>query len=65
MLAKFRDWGWNARIETYDVLFPTPKERLVEMIAPTRFKALLAEPPVAIDQCIARDETCDLLWLRA
>jgi N-acetylated-alpha-linked acidic dipeptidase len=49
MLARFREWGWDARIETYDVLFPTPKERLVEMTAPTRFKATLDEPVVAED----------------
>jgi N-acetylated-alpha-linked acidic dipeptidase len=49
MLAKFREWGWDARIETYDVLFPTPKERLLEMIAPTRFKAVLEEPAVPVD----------------
>src|SRR6478672_1939373 len=34
MLARFREWGWDAQIETFDVLFPTPKERLVEMVAP-------------------------------
>ena len=26
ILAKFKEWGWDARIETYQVLFPTPKE---------------------------------------
>ena len=49
MLARFQEWGWEARIESYDVLFPTPKERLLEMVAPTRFKALLEEPAVAGD----------------
>lgn len=49
MLAKFREWGWDARLETYDVLFPTPKERLLEMVAPTRFKATLEEPAIAVD----------------
>ncbi|HUR33618.1 MAG TPA: transferrin receptor-like dimerization domain-containing protein [Vicinamibacterales bacterium] len=49
MLARFREWGWDARIEQYDVLFPTPKERLLEMTVPTRFKALLEEPVVAVD----------------
>ena len=27
MLAQFKEWGWDAQIETFDVLFPTPKER--------------------------------------
>src|SRR3954464_8885681 len=41
MLARFREWGWDAQLETYDVLFPTPKERLLELTAPTRFTAKL------------------------
>jgi len=49
ILSKFKEFGWDAHIETFDVLFPTPKERLVEMIAPTRFTARLQEPPVAAD----------------
>ena len=49
ILARFREWGWDARIETFDVLFPTPKERLVEMIEPTRFRLALEEPALAVD----------------
>ena len=49
ILARFREWGWDAQIENYDVLFPTPKERLVEMVEPTRFRLALEEPPVPID----------------
>lgn len=49
MLAKFKEWGWDAQIETFTVLFPTPKERVVELVAPTRFTALLEEPAVAVD----------------
>ncbi|OFW22707.1 MAG: folate hydrolase [Acidobacteria bacterium RIFCSPLOWO2_02_FULL_65_29] len=49
ILAKFKEWGWDARIETYQVLFPTPKERLVEMVEPSLFRAALREPPVAVD----------------
>lgn len=49
MLARFREWGWEAQLETYDVLFPTPKERVLELTAPTRFTAQLDEPVVAID----------------
>jgi N-acetylated-alpha-linked acidic dipeptidase len=44
ILAKFKDWGLDASIETFDVLFPTPKERAMELVAPTRFTAKLAEP---------------------
>ena len=49
ILSKFKEWGWEARIETYDVLFPTPKERLVEMVAPSAFTLKLEEPAVAED----------------
>lgn len=49
MLARFREWGWEAQIETYDVLFPTPKERLLELTAPTTFTAKLEEPAVPVD----------------
>ncbi len=46
---QFRSYGWQAEIETFDVLFPTPTERLVELMAPTRFRAALQEPAIAID----------------
>ena len=49
ILAKFREWGWDAQIERYDVLFPTPKERVLELVAPTRFKASLEEPELPGD----------------
>jgi N-acetylated-alpha-linked acidic dipeptidase len=50
LLAQFKNWGWDARIETFDVLYPTPKEELVEMTAPTTFKASLREPAVRGDR---------------
>jgi N-acetylated-alpha-linked acidic dipeptidase len=49
ILAKYKEWGWDAHIETFNVLFPTPKERLLEMTAPTQFTAKLQEPAVAGD----------------
>ena len=49
MLAQFKAWGWDAQIERFDVLFPTPKERVLEMTAPTRFVAKLDEPVVTVD----------------
>ena len=47
--AKLKSWGLDATIENFDVLFPTPKDRLVEMVEPTKFTAKLQEPPVAVD----------------
>jgi N-acetylated-alpha-linked acidic dipeptidase len=49
ILAKLKSWGLDAKIENFDVLFPTPKERLVEMVEPVKFTAKLEEPAVAID----------------
>jgi N-acetylated-alpha-linked acidic dipeptidase len=49
ILSQFQAYGWDAHIETFDVLFPTPKERVVELVAPTKFEAKLQEPTVAID----------------
>jgi N-acetylated-alpha-linked acidic dipeptidase len=49
ILAHFKEWGLDAHIERFDVLFPTPKVRLLEMIAPVKFTAKLEEPAVAVD----------------
>ncbi|MGH8215156.1 MAG: M28 family peptidase, partial [Rhodanobacteraceae bacterium] len=50
LLAQFKQWGWDAHIETFDVLYPTPKQELVELVAPTHFKASLHEPPIKGDR---------------
>jgi N-acetylated-alpha-linked acidic dipeptidase len=49
ILSKFREWGFDATIEKFEVLFPTPKRRLLEMVGPTRFTAKLKEPAVPVD----------------
>jgi len=49
ILRKFNQWGWKANIETFYVLLPIPKERLVELVAPNRFRARLEEPTIAVD----------------
>src|SRR6476660_10401861 len=46
---QYASFGWDARIETFDVLFPTPTLRVLEMVAPTTYKAVLQEPTVAGD----------------
>ncbi len=45
----FRSWGYETRIETFYVLFPTPKSRVVELVAPMHITLSLAEPPLAED----------------
>ena len=49
LLSKFKEFGLDAKIETFDVLFPTPKARALELLEPTKFTARLAEPTVAVD----------------
>jgi N-acetylated-alpha-linked acidic dipeptidase len=49
ILSQFQKWGLDAHIETFYVLFPTPKERALELLEPARFTAKLAEPTVATD----------------
>ncbi len=49
ILSEFKAWGLDAHIETFDVLFPTPKERAVELLEPTKFVAKLQEPVVPVD----------------
>jgi N-acetylated-alpha-linked acidic dipeptidase len=45
----FRSWGYDTKIEEFRVLFPTPKRRVLELIAPEHFTARLLEPPVPGD----------------
>jgi N-acetylated-alpha-linked acidic dipeptidase len=50
LLKKFREWGWEASIEEFTVLYPTPRQEAVELVAPTHFAAKLKEPPVKGDE---------------
>jgi N-acetylated-alpha-linked acidic dipeptidase len=45
--AQFRAWGYETRIEEFQVLMPTPRTRRLELLAPRRFVAKLTEPPLA------------------
>jgi N-acetylated-alpha-linked acidic dipeptidase len=47
--SQFRSWGYDTAIERFDVLFPTPKTRLVQVTAPEKFTLKLSEPAVAGD----------------
>ncbi|MEP6712248.1 MAG: M28 family metallopeptidase [Ferruginibacter sp.] len=49
ILNKFKSWGYDAQIETFYVLFPTPKTRLLEMTGGKYFKASLAEKTLKED----------------
>ncbi len=47
--GRFREWGFETAVETYQVLFPIPTLRRLEMVAPTRFTASLEEPTLEED----------------
>ena len=49
LVARYKEWGWEAHIERFDVLYPTPKVRALELVAPTKFVAKLEEPPLPPD----------------
>src|SRR5206468_11715863 len=49
VLAQFKSWGWDAKIETFQVLYPTPLKVALELEGPKSFKATLTERPVPGD----------------
>jgi len=56
ILKRYQDYGFDAHIETFTVLFPTPKTRVLEMIAPTTYKALLKEPALKEDATSGQED---------
>ena len=46
----FESWGFDAEIEVFHVLFPTPKERHVELLSPGSYTAVLEEPFIEGDE---------------
>jgi N-acetylated-alpha-linked acidic dipeptidase len=53
VLAQFKAWGWDAHIETFQVLYPTPISTTLEMITPERVTLGGQEPPVPGDDTSA------------
>ncbi|BAV09768.1 N-acetylated-alpha-linked acidic dipeptidase [Filimonas lacunae] len=47
--ARFKEYGFTVNIETFQVLFPTPKVRELELTYPTKYKAVLKELAVKED----------------
>jgi N-acetylated-alpha-linked acidic dipeptidase len=54
MLEQFRAWGWDAQLETFEVLYPTPTKVALELVAPGHFTAKLHEPPLEGDRTSAK-----------
>ena len=59
ILQQFKSWGWDARIEQFDVLYPTPISTSVELVAPRSVKLGGQEPAIAGDATSAN--TADAL----
>jgi len=60
ILSKFKEFGLDAQIESFSVLYPTPKERLVELVdGGPHFTAKLQEPAVPEDP--TSDQTAEQL----
>ncbi|HEX8039165.1 MAG TPA: M28 family metallopeptidase [Chryseosolibacter sp.] len=53
---QFRSWGYEAEIETFHVLFPTPRVRILEMTSPRKFRAKLVEPALKEDGTSAQKD---------
>lgn len=49
ILNRYKSYGFDAHLEKFTVLFPTPKTRLLEMIAPKKYQAILKEPALKED----------------
>ena len=52
-LALFKQWGWDARIETFQVLYPTPISTALELVTPERLTLGGQEPAVREDESSA------------
>jgi N-acetylated-alpha-linked acidic dipeptidase len=56
VLAQFRSWGWDAHIETFQVLYPTPISTTLEMITPQKVTLGGQEPPIPGDPTSAETQ---------
>ncbi len=53
---QFQSWGYDAKIETYQVLFPYPTERVLELTSPKKYTAKLTAVPVEGDPFTAQGD---------
>src|SRR3569832_2407704 len=57
MLARFKEFGWDAHIETFQVLYPTPISTTVEMVTPEKITLGGQEPAVPGDESTTNQTT--------
>ncbi|HTQ13585.1 MAG TPA: M28 family peptidase [Rhizomicrobium sp.] len=48
-LAQFKKFGWDAHIETFEVLYPTPISETAELLGAEPYTVMLQEPPIPGD----------------
>lgn len=53
---RLRGYGWDARIETFEVLWPSPKTSQLELLGPKPYVARLKEPPLPGDSTSTQTE---------
>ena len=49
LVKQYTSWGWDAKLEQFDVLYPTPKTRVLELLGSKPYKAKLEEPVIPED----------------
>jgi len=52
----FKSFGFDSKIEEFEVLFPTPKTRVLEITGPESYKAKLFEPPLKEDRTSGQND---------
>jgi N-acetylated-alpha-linked acidic dipeptidase len=50
VLSLFKQWGWDAHIEVFDVLYPTPLSETLEVTGAHPYKVKLTEPEIPGDE---------------
>ncbi len=56
MAEQFKSWGYDTKIETYQILFPYPKIRELKLVSPVPYEAKLTAVPVEGDPYTAQGE---------
>ncbi|HWA63166.1 MAG TPA: transferrin receptor-like dimerization domain-containing protein, partial [Caulobacteraceae bacterium] len=62
-LAQYKAWGWDAHIEVFNVLYPTPVSEHLELLGEHPYVASLTEPPVPGDASSSRQAGGLPAWL--
>jgi len=56
VLAELKAWGWDAHMEVFSVLYPTPLEEKLELTGANPYSATLREPAIPGDETSAHQD---------